>query len=171
MRVAEVICEDPRCRARLGQRALPGPFWAQIHKVPLELIRGDLRLGCYRCKRVTRISVGEKLYQRHYSMTVVNGDGNILVWSRQGEHLLGYPRREMLGTHINRIVPPTGYHQMRAVIDKIRLTRTPWRGRVVRLARDGRLVPMELSLNPVWRGDDYKLEGMISFAEVLQEEV
>ncbi len=76
-------------------------------------------------------------------------DGKITIWNSAAERMLGYTATEAIGQSLGLIIPPDKRAETRAIQQKI------WQGERVeqfsttRLARDGREIPVTLTIWPV----------------------
>jgi len=79
-----------------------------------------------------------------------NLQGLITSWNVGAEHLLGYRAVEMIGQPINRIVPPELHAEEATIMDSLRRGLSYAHFETVRLASDGRLIPLSLTLSPIY---------------------
>ncbi|MEJ1096691.1 MULTISPECIES: PAS domain S-box protein [unclassified Pseudoxanthomonas] len=104
------------------------------------------------------------------AMLMIDQDGVMALANRKAEELFGWPRRELVGCHISKLLPPSvhGHHG-----DYIRRyfqqpeTRPMGAGRdLFGLRHDGTLVPVEIGLNPIETSDGrYALASIIDISE------
>jgi PAS domain S-box-containing protein len=80
-------------------------------------------------------------------------DGTILSWNAAAERMFGYTEAEMIGTSIRRIIPGDRQSEEDAVLASIRAGRRIEHFETVRLAKDGRLVPVSLTVSPLLDGE------------------
>lgn len=87
------------------------------------------------------------------AIVVVDQRGCIVLVNKESERLFGYPRHELLGKHVDQLVPERfrrAHPQRRTGFLGAPETRPMGRGRdLYALRKDGREVPVEIGLNPV----------------------
>jgi PAS domain S-box-containing protein len=76
-------------------------------------------------------------------------DGIITAWNRGAERIFGYTAVEAVGQHISLIIPEDRKAEADDVCARLARGDTVVRFESVRLARDGRLVPISLIVSPV----------------------
>jgi len=76
-------------------------------------------------------------------------DGRILSWNIGAERIFGYTAKQAIGQPITLIVPPELHGEESELLDKLRRGERIRHFETVRLARDGRRVPISLSVSPV----------------------
>ncbi|MDZ7668951.1 MAG: PAS domain S-box protein [Gammaproteobacteria bacterium] len=91
------------------------------------------------------------------AIVVVDQDGRIVLINKESERLFGYPRDELLGEHVERLVPErfrATHPERRAHFLDAPEARPMGRGReLYALRKDGGEVPVEIGLNPVTTRD------------------
>jgi len=91
------------------------------------------------------------------AIVVVDQDGRIVLVNKESERLFGYPRDELLGEHVERLVPEryrAAHPERRAHFLEAPEARPMGRGReLYALRKDGGEVPVEIGLNPVTTRD------------------
>ncbi|MBI2187775.1 MAG: PAS domain S-box protein [Acidobacteria bacterium] len=80
-------------------------------------------------------------------------DGTITSWNRGAEMLFGFSAAEAVGQHIFLIIPEDRRAEEEAVLATLRRGERIDHFETVRRARDGRLVPVSLTISPVRDGD------------------
>jgi PAS domain S-box-containing protein len=75
-------------------------------------------------------------------------NGNVLSWNQAAERMFGYTADEMIGTSIRRIIPDDRQSEEDTVLSSIRAGRRVDHFETVRKRRDGRLVPISLTVSP-----------------------
>lgn len=107
------------------------------------------------------------------AMLMVDERGRMLLANRQAELLSGYPRRQLLGEPIERLVPERARVNHAALRD--RFLADP-RARVVTAVpdlavrrKDGTEVPVEIALNPIATPDGLRV--MVSVVDVRERQV
>lgn len=87
------------------------------------------------------------------AIVVVDGHGRIVLVNRESEKLLGYTRNELVGSHIEQLVPQRfrqTHPQQRGSFLEAPEARPMGKGRdLFALRKDGAEVPVEIGLNPV----------------------
>jgi PAS domain S-box-containing protein len=76
-------------------------------------------------------------------------EGRILTWNRGAERLFGYTAAEMIGQSALTLIPPELHGQEAEILERIRQGRPFERLETVRLTRDGRRIPVALSVSPI----------------------
>lgn len=75
--------------------------------------------------------------------------GTVTSWNRAAERLFGYSEAEMLGQHVNRIIPPQLWDEEKQSLRQIAQGAQVRREETVRRRKDGSLVQVSLILSPV----------------------
>ena len=76
-------------------------------------------------------------------------NGIVLSWNQAAERMFGYTAEEMVGKSIRLIIPAERQSEEDTVLAAIRAGRRVEHFETVRRARDGRLVPISLTVSPV----------------------
>lgn len=76
-------------------------------------------------------------------------DGTILSWNSGAERLFGYVAAEVIGKPAAMLIPPEFQHQETEILDRLRRGLPYQRMESVRLAKDGRRIPVSVSVSPV----------------------
>jgi PAS domain S-box-containing protein len=76
-------------------------------------------------------------------------DGTITSWNRAAERILGYTAGEAIGQSINLIIPRDRQAEEVEVIKEIRAGRRVDHFETVRVAKDGRIVHVSLTISPI----------------------
>jgi PAS domain S-box-containing protein len=76
-------------------------------------------------------------------------DGIITSWNNSATRLFGYTAEEMIGTSILRLIPEHLHSDEKTIIESIRAGRSVEHFETVRLARDGRLMDVSLTVSPI----------------------
>jgi PAS domain S-box-containing protein len=79
--------------------------------------------------------------------------GIITSWNQGAERLFGYPASEALGRPIAMLAPPDRRDEMPGILEQIRRGQRVEHFETVRRARDGRLVPISLTVSPIRNGE------------------
>jgi PAS domain S-box-containing protein len=78
-----------------------------------------------------------------------NLEGTILSWNPASERMFGYSQEEALGQHISLIIPPDRIEEEDYIINEVRRGRKVDHFETVRRAKDGRLIPISLTVSPI----------------------
>jgi PAS domain S-box-containing protein len=76
-------------------------------------------------------------------------NGIVLSWNQAAERVFGYTAEEMIGSSIRRLIPDDRQVEEDTVLESIRAGRRVDHFETVRLTRDGRLIPISLSVSPI----------------------
>ena len=76
-------------------------------------------------------------------------DGIILSWNAGAERMFGYSAAEMIGQPITRLIPPGRVDEEEGILQCLRKGERIERYETVRVARDGRLIDVELTISPM----------------------
>src|SRR6476661_3421426 len=76
-------------------------------------------------------------------------DGTILTWNPAAERMFGYSAGEAIGSPTVGLVPPALRHEQERLLDKVRQGEKVVRHETSRIGRDGRTIPVEVSMSPV----------------------
>jgi PAS domain S-box-containing protein len=76
-------------------------------------------------------------------------NGIITSWNNSATRLFGYTAEEMIGTSILRLIPEHLHSDEKTIIESIRAGRSIEHFETVRLARDGRLMDVSLTVSPI----------------------
>ena len=76
-------------------------------------------------------------------------NGIVQSWNQAAERIFGYTADEMVGTSIRRIIPDDRQYEEDTVLSSIRAGRRVDHFETVRKARNGRLVPISLTVSPI----------------------
>jgi len=104
------------------------------------------------------------------AMVMVDGNGQIVLVNQQTEKLFGYGRGELLGQHVEILVPERfrlRHPQHRELFARQPTTRAMGAGRdLFGLRKDGSEVPIEIGLNPIQtKEDSFVLASIIDITE------
>jgi PAS domain S-box-containing protein len=80
-------------------------------------------------------------------------DGIVLSWNQAAERMFGYTAAEMIGSSIRRIIPADRQSEEDTVLAAIRAGRRVDHFETVRKGRDGRLLPISLTVSPILDGE------------------
>jgi PAS domain S-box-containing protein len=76
-------------------------------------------------------------------------NGIVLSWNQAAERMFGYTAEEMIGSSIRRIIPADRQSEEDTVLASIRAGRRVDHFETIRKSRDGRLVPISLTVSPI----------------------
>jgi PAS domain S-box-containing protein len=76
-------------------------------------------------------------------------NGIITSWNNSATRLFGYTAEEMIGTPILRLIPEHLHSDEKTIIESIRAGRSVEHFETVRLAKDGRLMDVSLTVSPI----------------------
>jgi PAS domain S-box-containing protein len=76
-------------------------------------------------------------------------DGIITSWNLAAEKMFGYTAKEAIGKHISLIIPPAQLKEEEVIINNIRQGNKIDHFQTIRIAKDGREVPISLSVSPI----------------------
>jgi PAS domain S-box-containing protein len=87
----------------------------------------------------------------------VNSRGEIVFWNLRAQAVFGYDEREASGRELTQLISKSDREQHADQIARLWTSESPWMGRTVELhvvSRDGREVPVELSLSTWTAGNE-----------------
>ena len=85
-------------------------------------------------------------------------DGTIQTWNAAAERLFGYRAEEVIGKHISIVIPPERISEEDDIIANLKAGRRIEHFETERLRKDGRLVPVSLTISPI-RDDEGNVTG------------
>src|SRR5476651_1268846 len=80
-------------------------------------------------------------------------DGVITTWNRAAEHIFGYGETEAVGRHISLIIPTERQAEEAYIIGQISQGKRVDHFETFRLTKDGRLIPISVSVSPIINSD------------------
>src|SRR4026207_1370919 len=95
---------------------------------------------------------------RHLARVVESSDdaivskdlnGIVLSWNQAAEQMFGYTAEDMIGTSIRRIIPDARQSEEDTVLASIRAGRRVDHFETIRKSKDGRLLPISLTVSPI----------------------
>ena len=92
----------------------------------------------------------------HDAIILVDQDGKIFEWNKSSEEIFGYRKKEILGKKITSLMPKKYLSQYKEGYNKVmqEALKENYRDRTVEgKTKDGRIFPMELSIN-FWKSND-----------------
>lgn len=90
-------------------------------------------------------------------------DGIILSWNKGAERVFGYTAQEAVGQSITLIIPPERFDEERGILEKLRHGERIESFETVRVAKDGRLLDISLTISPI-RDDEGRVIGTSKIA-------
>lgn len=97
-------------------------------------------------------------------------EGNITSWNRAAERMFGYTEAEALGKHISLIIPQERLNEETYIIDQVSRGNKVDHFQTVRVAKDGRLIPISLSVSPII-DENGQIIGASKIARDISEQV
>jgi PAS domain S-box-containing protein len=80
-------------------------------------------------------------------------NGMVLSWNQAAQRMFGYTAEEMIGSSIRRIIPADRQSEEDTVLESIRAGRRVDHFETIRRSRDGKLVPVSLTISPIIDAD------------------
>jgi PAS domain S-box-containing protein len=89
-------------------------------------------------------------------------EGRVQVWNRASEELSGWTREEMLGSTVDRVVPPSGLEERRKVVART-LAEGQAIGTYTRVRKDGAIVHIEMRMHliPGEQGEPHCIVALV----------
>jgi PAS domain S-box-containing protein len=76
-------------------------------------------------------------------------EGIVQSWNSSAERMFGYTADEIIGRNITTIIPPELQDEERTIIDRVRSGERIEHFDTIRLARNGRRIPISLTVSPI----------------------
>ncbi len=95
-------------------------------------------------------------------------DGVVTFWNEAAEQIFGYTAGEMVGQSITRLIPPDRLEEESFILGQVRRGENLKQLETERLTRDGRLIPVQLTISPV-RDPDGMVVGVYKIARDMSE--
>jgi PAS domain S-box-containing protein len=118
----------------------------------IALVWRQQRVRFYRTKYESEEARAKLAAIVEYSNDAIIGkslDGTITSWNASAERLFGYRAAEMIGQSVTRIIPPNAHAQEAETLKQLGRGERVEHYETVRLAKDGRLVAVSLTISPV----------------------
>jgi PAS domain S-box-containing protein len=80
-------------------------------------------------------------------------DGIIRTWNASAERLFGYRPEEIIGKHVTVLFPPDRLTEEDYILSRLREGRPVERFETIRVAKDGRRIPIAVSISPLKDAD------------------
>ena len=84
-----------------------------------------------------------------------NMDGIIETWNIGAQQLFGYTAEEVIGQPVTILFPEDRLYEEDAILDRLRHGEAVERLETIRIARDGRLIPVSVSISPLKDSDGH----------------
>ncbi len=133
-----------------------GVHYLMVFRFPLTNARGQALLGGVSLDVTDQkqaIEAQQKLAaiveSSHDAIFSMDLHGTISSWNRGAVTLYGYQPEEVIGKPISILVPPEHVEDTAAIIDQLRQGKPIKHFETVRVAKDGRLLEVSLSVSPV----------------------
>lgn len=162
----EVLCNRRWCKAVLGYFDDEGTFVFTIRRRCFLLSEKSLKIPCWKNRHINEVRLRDKGYDLLANPTHVDKDGLIIKWPCEMERLLGYRKDEVLGRHINLIVPESHKQEIKSVIDRMCQEKALQIIKTLRMHKCGGLLNVEVTLIPIFGGDRV-LIGVDSFTRMV----
>ncbi|NPV87418.1 MAG: response regulator [Anaerolineae bacterium] len=134
--------------------------WEEEDERPACLLAGSLAAALENARLMDQVQTSEALYR-----TVLETSGEaiisfntaleILLWNRGAEQVFGYTRQEILGKPCDMICPPHSKGKIAEALGEVRQRGTLFGLSVELQAKDGRMLPVEMSLTYLERQQGY----------------
>ena len=95
--------------------------------------------------------------------------GIITSWNKGAERIFGYTAEEVIGKSITIIIPPDHIDEEPAILARLRAGERIEHYETVRMAKDGRLVEISLTVSPI-RGPNGQIVGASKIARDVTEQ-
>jgi two-component system sensor kinase FixL len=95
-------------------------------------------------------------------------NGTVVFWNDEAERLFGFSADEMIGAPITRIIPSDRMDEETEILARIRRGERLSHFETVRLSKDGRAVPVSVTISPI-RDDEGAIVGASKIARDLSE--
>lgn len=95
-------------------------------------------------------------------------EGRITSWNRGAERMFGYAEAEVIGKPITIIIPRDRLFEEEEILRKLRLGESIDHFETIRVTKDGRPVPISLSVSPI-RASDGRIVGAAKIARDISD--
>lgn len=92
------------------------------------------------------------------AMVTKNLEGFIQSWNASAERVFGYRADEIIGKHVTTLFPPDRLKEEDHILSNLRQGRAVERFETIRVAKDGRKIPVAISVSPL-RGPEGEIIG------------
>jgi PAS domain S-box-containing protein len=144
---ADGIFDNPHGRfIRVVNRPTGNDGWVSVHE--------DVTRQCEHEAAIRRYAEREQLFiaaveSSNDAIITKDLDGVITGWNPAAEHLFGYASEEVVGRHIDVIVPEELRGEIREILKKIKNGDRVDHHETVRVDRNGQRIDVSLSISPV----------------------
>ncbi|HEX6791597.1 MAG TPA: PAS domain S-box protein [Candidatus Krumholzibacteria bacterium] len=80
-------------------------------------------------------------------------NGIVQTWNASAEKLFGYTAAEIVGRPITMLLPPDRLHEENDILNRLRMGRPVERFETIRVTKDGRHIPVSVSISPIRDGN------------------
>lgn len=96
-------------------------------------------------------------------------NGTITSWNASAERVFGYTAEEIVGKSVTLLIPHDRREEEPVILSRIRKGEVVDHFETIRLRKDGRLIPISLTISPV-RDEDGKIVGISKIARDISEQ-
>jgi PAS domain S-box-containing protein len=129
-------------RVDVGDPAAPPLFSAALRDVSE---RGQIDLLNARLAAIVQFSAD--------AIVGKSSDGVIESWNESATRMYGYTAEEAVGRHISMLAPPDREEELRILLERLRRGERIEHFETTRVAKDGRLIDVALTLSPIRTAD------------------
>jgi PAS domain S-box-containing protein len=97
-------------------------------------------------------------------------NGTVTFWNRAAQQIFGYSADDMIGQSITRLIPPNRLNEETYVLDSIKRGERVEHFDTVRRRKDGKLVPISLTVSPI-RDEDGGIVGASKIARDISDRI
>jgi PAS domain S-box-containing protein len=97
-------------------------------------------------------------------------EGVITSWNQAAQRMFGYSEDEVIGRHISLLIPDDRRQEEEMIIDSIRSGRRVQHFQTQRLTKNGKLIPISLTISPIL-ADDGAIIGASKIARDISEQL
>src|ERR1043165_138 len=83
--------------------------------------------------------------------------GNITSWNKGAERIFGYEAREIIGSPMSLLIPADHQAEEAQILSRIKHGERIERFETLRRAKDGRLVPVSITVSPIRDSDGFEV--------------
>jgi PAS domain S-box-containing protein len=99
----------------------------------------------------------------------LNLDGIILSWNPAAELIFGYSAEEMIGQKGSLIVPPEQEEERPVIREMLANNQGLNQYETVRISKSGRLIPVSLTISPIYDVDDNVIGGTATIRDITEK--
>jgi PAS domain S-box-containing protein len=153
-------------------------LWTRCNTVPLFASNGDYQGTVATVQNITERRSQEEAKAQLAAIVESSDDiivskdlsGRIKFWNKTAERILGYSSEEMVGQSIYKIIPPDRHREEDETLAKLARGERIEHFKTVRIAKDGHLVYVSLTISPV-RGEGGEIIGASKVGRDITEEI